>query len=100
MDELVSKNAPCFAFPRNPHPSPLPEYLGREQTAPSRAWRCATLRQHGRDDFAVDVRQTIVSTRMAERQLGVVDAHDAQDRGVQVVDGDGVFDGVVAVVVG
>ena len=50
--------------------------------------------------LAVDVGQAEVAAGVAVGELGVVEAEQVQDRGVQVVDVDLVLDGVVAVVVG
>ena len=52
------------------------------------------------DDLAVHVGQPHVAAAEAVGQPLVVDAQQMQHRGVQVVDLDLVFDGVVAVVVG
>ena len=46
------------------------------------------------------VGQPVVPSLVPERQLGVVDAQAMQDRGVQVMDVDGIAGDVVAEVVG
>ena len=43
-------------------------------------------------DFSVDVRQTKVAATIAVGELFVVDPHEVEDRGVQVVSVDGVLD--------
>ena len=53
-----------------------------------------------RDHLAVHVGQPVVPALVLERQLGVVDPQAMQDRGVQVMDVDGVASDVVAEVVG
>src|SRR5882724_4239860 len=60
----------------------------------------ASLCQNILDDVAVHVRQAIVAPSIEESLLGVVDAHQVQDRGVQVVDMDLVLHGVPAELVG
>ena len=52
------------------------------------------------DQFAVDVGQSVSSSLVLEGQSAVVDAQAVQQRGIQVVDVDGVFQDVVRVVVG
>ena len=47
----------------------------------------------------VDVREAVIPAGMPEGQLRVIDAHEMQDGGMEVVDGDGVLHGVVSVVV-
>jgi len=47
-----------------------------------------------------DARQPLIQALELEAELGVVDAHEVEDRGVEVVDVYGVFDDVVAEVVG
>ena len=58
------------------------------------------LREQLLHDLAVHVGQAEVAALEAVGQLRVVDAEQVQDRGVQVVDVDGVVDDVVAEVVG
>jgi len=48
----------------------------------------------------VDVRQTEVAACVTEGQPLVIEAHDVQNRGVKIVDVDGVFLNVIADVVG
>ena len=48
----------------------------------------------------VDVGEPEVAARVAVGEPGVVEAHQVQDRGVEVVDVDGILGGAVAVVVG
>ena len=48
----------------------------------------------------MDVGQAEVAARVAVGEPGVVQPHQVQDRGVQVVDVDGVFGDLVAVFVG
>src|SRR5439155_23101796 len=50
--------------------------------------------------FAMHIRQAEVAALKAVRQSEVVDAEQMEHGGVQVVDGDDVFDGVVAELVG
>ena len=52
------------------------------------------------DDVAVDVGEAIVAPAVPVRQSLVIEAHDVQDRRVQVVDVDFVFDGVPAKFIG
>ena len=52
------------------------------------------------DDVAFDVGQAEIAAGVAVRELLVVEAHEMQDRGVQVVDVDAVFDGFEAELVG
>ncbi len=52
------------------------------------------------DHRAMHVGQAMVPALVLEGQPGVVDAQAVQDRGVQVVDVDGISDDVVAEVVG
>ena len=51
------------------------------------------------DDFTVDVGQPEVASTVAESQFLVVDSHQVQDRGVEVVEVDLVFNSVIAVFV-
>ena len=65
--------------------------------------RLDNLRRSGQDfadDVAVDVGQAEVAALEAVGQLGVVEAQQVQDRGLQVVDVDAVLDGVEAELVG
>lgn len=52
------------------------------------------------DDIAVDVGEAEVPSLEAEGEFFVVDAECVEDGGVEVVDMDGVFDNVVAEVIG
>ena len=52
------------------------------------------------DDLAIHVRQPEIAAGVAVGQPGVIQAQQVQDRRVQVVDVDLVFDRVIAVVVG
>jgi len=52
------------------------------------------------NDVAVDVSEAAIDAVLADGELLVIDAHEVEDGGVEVVDGDGVLGGVVAVVVG
>ena len=54
------------------------------------------LAQQLRHQFAVDIREAEVAALEAVDQLGVIEAEQVQDRGVQVVDVDGFFDCVEA----
>ena len=56
--------------------------------------------RHLCDDIAVHVGQPMVPPLVLERQFGVVDPQAMKDRGVQVMDVDGVASDVVAEVVG
>ena len=58
------------------------------------------LRQQLLHHFAVHVGQAEVAALEAVGQPGVVEAQQVQDRGVQVVDVDAIFDGVEAELVG
>jgi hypothetical protein len=60
---------------------------------------CA-LRQDWADDVAGYICQTEVAALKFVGQLGVIDAQAMEDRGVKVVDVDGVFHYVIAEVVG
>src|SRR5690242_17152254 len=48
----------------------------------------------------MNVGQAEVAARVAVRQLRVVEPHDVQDRGVQVVDVDGMLRDLITIVVG
>src|SRR5207253_4590675 len=52
------------------------------------------------DDTAMDIGETEVAAGVAVGQSFVVEAHEVQDRGVQVVDVDPVFHSAVAELVG
>ena len=52
------------------------------------------------DDLPVHIGQPEIAAGVAVGQLLVIDAQDVQQRGVQVVDGDAVFDGAEAEFVG
>src|SRR5262249_24293559 len=52
------------------------------------------------DDLAFDVRQTEVPTAVAIREFGMVDSHQMEDRGMQVVNVDGLIDDLEAKLVG
>ena len=58
-------------------------------TTPGGEAQCS--RQDRLDHVAVHVGQAVVAALELERQPGVVDAQAVQDRGVQVVDVDGVL---------
>src|SRR3954447_20912875 len=62
--------------------------------------RLASSGEDRRDDLAVDVGQAHVAAAEAGGEPLVVEAQEVEDRGVEVVDLDLVFDGVIAVVVG
>jgi hypothetical protein len=51
------------------------------------------------DDVSMDIGETVAAALKAEGQFRVVDAQAVQQRGVQVVDVDGILGDVVAVVV-
>ena len=55
---------------------------------------------HVADHVPVDVGEPEVAARVAVGQAGVVQAHQVQDGGVEVVDVHGVLGGAVAVLVG
>src|SRR5207245_1506446 len=59
-----------------------------------------TLRQNWFDDAPEDIRQSVIPPTVAVGQPLVIQAHQVQNRGVQVVDMDFVLDGVPAVIVG
>src|SRR3954468_1384675 len=63
-------------------------------------WEPPTLCQQPLYQVPVYVGQAVVAALEAVDQLLVVDAHAVQERGVEVVDVDGVLDDVVAIVVG
>ena len=52
------------------------------------------------DDVAVDVGQTEVAPLGADREPEVIDAEEVEERGMEVVDRDGILDDAVAEVVG
>jgi len=52
------------------------------------------------DDLSMHVGEAEVAAGVAIGELGVVEAHELEDRGVQVVDADPVLDGFEAEVVG
>ena len=56
--------------------------------------------EHFFDDVPADVGQTVIAALEAERQLEMVQAKQMQQCGLQIVDVDDVFDGVVAKFVG
>ena len=58
------------------------------------------LRDDIRNDLAVDVGQPEITPRVAVGQALVVEAHQSQQRRVQVVHVDGVIDGLEAELVG
>ena len=60
----------------------------------------ADLRKNVMNDISMHVGQAEVSTLEADGHAFMVDAQQVQHRGVHVVDGDDVFDGVVAKFVG
>src|SRR5688500_2638817 len=64
------------------------------------ASRRSAIPQYGPNDFAGHVGQPVEPTLELVREPAMVDAGQVQDRGVQIMDGDGVLRDVVAVVVG
>ena len=60
----------------------------------------AMLGENLTDDVAVDVSQAVVAALVFEGEAGVVDAEEVEDRGVEIVDVDGVGGDVVGEVVG
>ena len=56
--------------------------------------------QDFRHDFAVDIREAVVAALEAVREFGVIEAELVQDRGLQVVNVDGLLRDVVADLVG
>src|SRR5262245_57537095 len=58
------------------------------------------LRQDVSDDISVHVRQPVVSSRVPVGELLVIQAHEMQDRCVEVVDVNGFFDRFDSVLIG
>src|SRR4051812_36609864 len=72
--------------------------LGRAHLGAHR-WRAESTLCSGenlRDDIAVDVGETALRAVVIEGQSLVVEAEDVKERGVEVVDGGDVLDGLVA----
>jgi hypothetical protein len=59
----------------------------------------ANLRQQGLQNISAHIGQAIVTSFKPISEFGVIDAHAMQERGMEVVDVDGVFDDVVGDVV-
>ncbi len=76
----------------------------RRPTGPSLCLRLRDRCNASRDDVPhhcpIRIRQFEIPTRMAERQLLVIQTQQRQDRRVQIVDLHFVFDGLVAIVIG
>ena len=87
--------------PHPPWPPPCKggKRIGRSGRRSS-AQQIICSRQQPLDDLAVHVGQAEVAALEAVGQLGVVEAQQVQDRGVQVVDVDLVLDDVEAELVG
>lgn len=60
----------------------------------------ARLGEQGLEDVAVDVGEAAVNAVVAESKAGVVEAEQVEERGVDVVTVDRIFDGLVAPFVG
>ena len=65
-----------------------------------RAFYPLSLRQDPVDDFSFYVGEAEVAAGVAVGEFLVVDAHEVEDGGVEVVEVDGFVFGVVAVVIG
>ena len=51
-------------------------------------------------DIAVDISQSVVTTAVVVSQLGMIQAHDVEQGGMQIVDRTAIFNRVVSVFVG
>ena len=58
------------------------------------------LREDFVDDLSIDIRQPVIATAMMIGEPGVIEAHEMQDRSVQVVDVNFVLNGVPAKLIG
>src|SRR5882762_9030118 len=67
---------------------------------PPASWQSNSLREDVFNHFAMDVRDAKVAALETIRKLLVVDAPAAQNRGIEVVNVDRIFDDIVAVIVG
>src|SRR6266571_6269064 len=85
--------------------APIADWLGRDEEPAQDGF----LRQGSRrsrhsseqrlDHFAADVGEALVTALVLVSQLRVVDSQTMQDRGLQVVDVDRVFNNVIAIII-
>src|SRR5262249_6117572 len=86
--------------PCNPRARPASWQIGQRALANQATRLTCPSRQDALDHVAMHVGEAEVAPAVAERQLLVVDAHQVQDRRVQVMDVDAVLYGVDAQLVG
>src|SRR5256884_6677298 len=102
-DRMTRDQAPRRTILAASWPVELLRFCGFEAWClgfPPASWKSNSLREDVFDHFAVDVRDAKVAALETIRQLLVVDAQAAQNRGVEIVNVDRIFDDIVAVIIG
>src|SRR5256884_5174538 len=102
-DRMTRDQAPRRTILAASWPVELLRFCGFEAWClgfPPASWKSNSLREDVFNHFAVDVRDAKVAALERIRKFAVGDAQAAQNRGVEVVNVDRIFDDIVAVIVG